>query len=323
MFKIALAFITLKSFVAYGLRPAVVEFNTFMDRFGKNYSPEEYDLRFDIFRNNLARIEEHNRGNHSWRMGVNAFADLTSEEFRMRYLGFKRPSNPDIPRLTDYSLKNLKDLPKEVDWRTKDVVNPVKDQGQCGSCWAFSTIGSLESAWAIKTRKLYSLSEQQLVDCSGSYGNQGCNGGLMQDAFQYAEKNALCSEDDYSYTAKDGTCKTCKGLVKVKSYVDVPQNDEKALQAAIVLQPVSVAIEADTDIQLYSSGIIDNPKCGENLDHGVVTLGFGTENGQEYYIVRNSWGSSWGESGYFRLARNVASPSGMCGIAMQPSYPVV
>lgn len=318
------AVLLLGSSIASAIRPTIVEFSDFTQRYGKTYSADEYDLRYDIFRNNLERINAHNQKNLSWKLGVNQFADLTPEEFRMQFLGFKKPLENNIPRITDYSLKNIRDLPKEVDWRKKNVVNPVKDQSSCGSCWAFSTIGSMESAYAIKTGTLYSLSEQQLVDCSKSYGNNGCSGGLMDDGFQYAEKNALCSESSYPYTAADGTCQTsCKGLVQLKSYVDVPQNDEKALQAAIVLQPVSVAVEADTDIQLYSSGIIDNPNCGQNLDHGVVTLGFGTENGKEYYIVRNSWSSSWGEQGYFRLARNVASPSGMCGIAMQPSYPIV
>jgi C1A family cysteine protease len=325
MNKLFLAFLALKSIVAYTIRPAVVEFSDFTQRYNKTYSADEYDLRYDIFRNNLERIRTHNEKDLSWKLGINQFADLTSDEFRMRYLGFKKPlENNNIPRLTDYSLKNLRDLPKEVDWRKKNVVNPVKDQASCGSCWAFSAIGSIESAYAIKTGTLYSLSEQQLVDCSKSYGNNGCSGGLMNFADKFAENQALCSESSYPYTAADGTCQTsCKGLVQLKSYVDVPQNDEKALQAAIGLQPVSVAVEADTDIQLYSSGIIDNPNCGENLDHGVVTIGFGSENGKEYYIVRNSWSSSWGESGYFRLARNVASPSGMCGIAMQPSYPLV
>lgn len=321
MLNIALALLALKSMVAYGFRPAVVEFNTFMDRFGKKYSPEEYDLRFDIFRNNLARIEEHNRGNYSWTMGVNEFADLTSEEFRMRYLGFQnRRLDTSIPRLTDYSLKNIKDLPKEVDWRSKNVVNPVKNQGQCGSCWAFSAVGALESAWAIKTGKLYSLSEQQLVDCSGSYGNQGCNGGLMDDAFQYAEKNAMCSEQDYSYTAQDGTCKSsCKGLVKVQSYVDIPSGNEDALQVAVVKQPVSIALEADqSGFQFYSGGVFDG-ECGTNLDHGVVLEGYGSEDGKDYWLVRNSWGSSWGDGGYIKLIRG----RNQCGLANSASYPVV
>jgi C1A family cysteine protease len=303
------------------IRPAIVEFNDFTTRYNKTYNTDEYDLRYDIFRNNLERIREHNRGNHSWTMGVNAFTDLTTEEFRMRYLGFNLgKSSNTIPRITDYSLKNVRDLPKEVDWRKKGVVNPVKDQGQCGSCWAFSAISSIESNNAIKTGKLYSLSEQQLVDCSGSYGNQGCNGGLMDDAFQYAEKNALCSEDDYSYTAQDGTCKkSCKGLVKVQSFVDIPAGDENALQTASASRVISVAIEADqSGFQFYSGGVFDG-ECGQNLDHGVTLEGYGSEDGKPYWLVRNSWGGSWGESGYIKLVRG----KNQCGISNAASYPIL
>jgi C1A family cysteine protease len=308
---------------AYAFRPAVEEFNSFTQLYKKTYTPEEYDTRFDIFRNNLQLIRTHNQGNASWKMGVNEFTDLTSEEFRMRYLGFKKPLTSNIPRIVaDYSLEDTKDLPKEWDWRTKGVVNPVKNQGQCGSCWAFSAVGALESAWAIKTGKLYSLSEQQLVDCSGSYSNQGCNGGLMDNAFQYAEKNAMCSEDSYPYIERDGTCKkSCKGLVKVQSYVDLPQ-DPNALLQAVAKQPISVAVEADTSVfQFYSSGVIDDSSCGTNLDHGVIVVGFGEENGKPYWLVRNSWGSSWGLGGYLKIARS--SGSGICGINLSASYPLI
>jgi C1A family cysteine protease len=306
---------------AYAFRPAVEEFNSFTQLYKKIYTPEEYDTRFDIFRNNLQLIRTHNQGNASWKMGVNEFTDLTSEEFRMRYLGFKKPLTSNIPRIVaDYSLEDTKNLPKEWDWRTKGVVNPVKNQGQCGSCWAFSAVGALESAWAIKTGKLYSLSEQQLVDCSGSYGDQGCNGGLMSNAFQYAEKNAMCSEDSYPYTAQDGTCKkSCKGLVKVQSYVDLPVGDENALQAAVVKNAVSIAIEADQPgFQFYSGGVFDG-ECGTQLDHGVVLEGFGTDDGKDYWLVRNSWGSSWGENGYIKLVRG----KNQCGLANSASFPRV
>jgi|688.fasta_scaffold125433_4 C1A family cysteine protease len=332
MIKIALALFALNTLqtlpvVSAGtykttIRPAIVEFNDFTTRYNKTYDTDEYDLRYDIFRNNLERIREHNRGNYSWKMGVNAFTDLTAEEFRMRYLGFNfGRSLKNTPRLTDYSLKTLRDVPRQVDWRQKGVVNAVKNQGQCGSCWAFSTIGSVESAWAIKTGKLYSLSEQQLVDCSGSFGNQGCNGGLMDDAFQYAEKNALCSEDNYPYNAQDGTCKSsCKGLVNVQSYVDIPAGDENALLQAVATKgPVSVAIEADQSaFQFYSSGVLDGD-CGRQLDHGVVVVGYGDENSKPYWLVRNSWGDSWGEQGYIKIVRN----QDKCGIADSASYPVV
>lgn len=278
MTKLFLAFLALKGIVAYAIRPAVVEFNDFTQRYNKTYSADDYDLRYDIFRNNLEKIRTHNQKNLSWKLGVNQFADLTAEEFRMRYLGFKRPVLFDTPRITDYSLNNINDLPNEVDWRSK--LPPVKNQANCGSCWAFSAIAAIEGANSIKNGKVVSLSEQQLVDCSQSYGNQGCNGGLMDDAFQYAEKTALCSEDSYSYTAQDGACRasSCQGLVQVKSFADVPSGDEKSLLAASTKQVISVAIEADQNVfQFYSSGIIDDSSCGTNLDHGVALVGFGTE----------------------------------------------
>ena len=168
---------------ASAFRPAIEEFNSFTQIYKKTYSPEEYDTRFDIFRNNLQLIRTHNQGNSSWKMGINQFADLTSEEFRMRYLGFKKPlENNNIPRITDYSLKDVKDLPTSFDLR-KYLPKP-KDQSSCGSCWAFSAVAAMEGASAQKTGKVVSLSEQQLVDCSKSYGNDGCQGGLMDFAFQ-------------------------------------------------------------------------------------------------------------------------------------------
>ena len=199
--------------------------------------------------------------------------------------------------------------------------------GQCGSCWAFSTTGSTEGISFIKTGTLPSLSEQQLVDCSGAEGNQGCNGGLMDYGFQYIIDNkGICAETAYPYTATDGTCKskTCgAAAATITGFQDVPTNSETALMTAIVQQPVSVAVEADQDsFQFYSGGVM-TAACGTNLDHGVLAVGYGTESGSDYYKVKNSWGADWGLKGYILLGRGAKfGNAGQCGIQMQPSYPL-
>jgi len=217
-----------------------------------------------------------------------------------------------------------------VDWRTKGAVTPVKNQAQCGSCWAFSTTGSLEGANQIKTGKLVSLSEQQLVDCATAEGNQGCNGGLMDDAFKYIEHDGLETESDYPYTGRDGKCSAdkAKEQVKVASFVDVKASSGAAFKAALDKGPVSVAIDAaGIMFQLYHGGIMKGGGlfgCGTSLDHGVLAVGYGSENGSDYWIVKNSWGGSWGEKGYLRMAADYTSTdAGTCGIQLQASYPVV
>jgi len=249
-------------------------------------------------------------------MGVNAFADLTGEEFKARYAsGFKATKH--TVRNLNASLAKVSALPTSVDWEAAGAVTPVKNQQQCGSCWAFSTTGSTEGAVFLATKKLISLSEQQLVDCSQKEGNQGCNGGLMDDGFQYIIDNkGICLEADYPYTAADGTCKkTCKVAATIKSFTDVPANSETALMTAIVATPVSVAVEADQNsFQLYTTGVMD-AACGTQLDHGVLAVGYGTDAAKDYYKVKNSWGATWGMKGYILLARGTKfNPAGQCGI---------
>jgi len=253
---------------------------------------------------------------------------MESDEFRASKLagGFQYKQWRNFRRFNQFESKDVSALPTSVDWRTQNAVTPIKDQGQCGSCWAFSTTGALEGIVAIKTGTLTSFSEQQLVDCSSSYGNEGCNGGLMDQAFQYiVDKKGLCSEASYPYKAVDGSCKTCTVVSgsNISGYQDVAANSESSLQAAVAGQPVSVAIEADTMVfQFYSGGILSDPSCGTQLDHGVLAVGYGTDSaGKAYWIVKNSWGNSWGEQGYIRLARNVSAKQGECGIAMQASFP--
>lgn len=289
---------------------------------------EESLRRFDIFKDNLRYIDEHNRpeNNHSYKLGLNRFADLTNEEFRSVYLGTKSKPTREKKLSDRYKVVDGDELPDEVDWRKKGAVPPIKDQGSCGSCWAFSAIGAVEGVNQIVTGDLIALSEQELVDCDTSY-NEGCNGGLMDYAFEFIISNGgIDTEEDYPYKSRDGRCDTARKntrVVTIDSYEDVPVNSEAALQKAVASQPVSVAIEAGgRSFQLYASGIFDG-LCGTELDHGVVAVGYGTENSKDYWIVRNSWGESWGEAGYVRLARNLAtSTAGKCGIALEASYPL-
>ncbi|CAN8287612.1 unnamed protein product [Cochlearia groenlandica] len=285
---------------------------------------EKEDKRFEIFKDNLRFIDENNNKNLSYKLGLNRFADLTNEEYRSIYLRAKPVKR--VFKTSDRYVARVGDaLPESVDWRKEGAVADVKDQGSCGSCWAFSTIGSVEGINKIVTGDLISLSEQELVDCDTSY-NQGCNGGLMDYAFEFIIKNGgIDTEKDYPYKASDGTCdqnrKNAK-VVTIDGYEDVPENSEASLKKALAHQPISVAIEAGgRAFQLYSSGVFVGT-CGTELDHGVVAVGYGTEDGKDYWIVRNSWGNKWGESGYIKLERNIAEPSGKCGIAMEASYPL-
>ncbi|XP_068655965.1 cysteine proteinase mucunain-like [Aristolochia californica] len=296
---------------------------------GKAYNAlGEKDRRFEIFKDNLRFIDEQNAGNHTYKLGLNRFADLTNDEYRSTYLGAKPSPRNGLsrPKSDRYSYKEGEGLPDFVDWRDKGAVAPVKNQGSCGSCWAFSTIAAVEGINQIVTGDLISLSEQELVDCDTSY-NQGCNGGLMDYAFEFIISNGgIDTEDDYPYKGVDGRCDLYRKnarVVSIDSYEDVPENDENALKKGVANQPISVAIEAGgIAFQLYQSGVFTG-HCGTDLDHGVTAVGYGTENGKDYWLVRNSWGDNWGEAGYIKMERNVANtPTGKCGIAIQASYPL-
>jgi len=306
----------------------------FKTDFGKDYKlgsvkgDDEEQKRFDIFKSNVDIIYKVNAQKLSYTLGVNQFADLTQEEFAAQYMGFKKPEKvwEDLPYLGKHKFSGKKPA-DSVDWTTKGAVTPVKNQGQCGSCWSFSTTGALEGAWKIATGQLTSLSEQQFVDCD--HVDQGCNGGLMDNAFKFAETNAICTESSYPYKGKKSTCEASSctvGIAKgdVSGFHDV-ESSEEALMEALSQQPVSIAIEADkAAFQLYKGGVLQGA-CGSDLDHGVLAVGYGTDdvnNSLNYWKVKNSWGPTWGESGYIRLLRGKGGP-GECGLLKQPSYPKV
>lgn len=313
---------THSTFLAAGQSEVEHNFLNYLAKYGKNYATkEELAYRFEIFSTNYHRVMQHNMQNeetHS--LGINQFADLSPAEYK-KILGYK----PALKTSSNYkSIESNGKNPASVDWRGK-AVTPVKNQGSCGSCWAFSTTGSVEGLYAISHGEIKSFSEQQLVDCSksGPDGNQGCNGGLMDLAFTYLETNEIETEADYPYKGQDNTCtqEAAKGAFGLKGFVDVPVNSAQALEDAVALGPVSVAIEADTfTFQLYNGGIISSTACGVALDHGVLVVGYGSEANQDYWILKNSWGPSWGEKGFFRIAKGADGP-GICGLQQQASYP--
>merc|ERR1712232_100248 len=257
---------------------------------------------------------------------MNEFGDMTNDEFRKYYTGLKPITVPQQTVQSDLLLEENVGIPTSWDWRSKGVVTPVKNQGQCGSCWSFSATGSMEGAHAQKTGNLVGLSEQNLVDCSTAEGNEGCNGGLMDYAFEYVIKNnGIDSEASYPYTAEDGTChySVANRAATISSYHDLPSGSESALtNAAYSVGPISVAIDAGlSSFQFYSGGVYYAPDCSSTqLDHGVLVVGYGVDSGQDYYIVKNSWGASWGLNGYIWMSRN---RNNNCGIATAASYPIV
>jgi len=304
----------------------------FKSIYEKEYASDaEETLRRAIWEDNVEIIRKHNieadLGLHTYTLGMNKYGDMTLKEFVKQMNGIDLSLNVSFSGTCDKFVApaNFK-RPDSVDWRTKGYVTPIKDQGQCGSCWAFSTTGSLEGQHFAKTGQLVSISEQNLVDCSTSYGNFGCNGGLMDNAFKYIkENNGIDTEMSYPYEAKNGQCRFKAANVGATDTgcKDVKQLSEDDLQDAIAtVGPVSVAIDAaHSSFQLYKSGVYNEPACSQQaLDHGVLAVGYDTASGQDYYIVKNSWGTSWGNQGFIWMTRN---KNNQCGIATLASYPTV
>ena len=319
-------FLLVLSALAVGCLAAPVddEFEAFKTQFNKVYESDE-DERYhkSIFLNTKAYIDQHNADKSlTYTLGINEYADIDPEMFakeRNGYLGRHNDNSTEVFVATGVK------LPSSVDWREKGVVTNVKNQGQCGSCWAFSATGSLEGQHALKTGNLVSLSEQNLVDCSKDEGNKGCKGGLMIKAFKYIKENGgIDTEESYPYKAENGRCRFKQADVgaTLTGYKSIEEKDCKALKEAVAtVGPISAAMDAsEMSFQLYDGGIYKPRKCSSTkLDHGVLVVGYGTEDGTDYWLMKNSWGRSWGMEGYFKIA----AADDLCGICTDASYPTV
>ena len=293
------------------------QYKHFINKYNKTFSYEN----FYIFKNNVKYIESFH--NNLFDIEINKFTDTNIIKNNMINHNNNHNHNNEI-----INTFNNHNLPDSVNWVKREAVTDVKDQGQCGSCWAFSATGGIEGAYAIKYNKLVNVSEQELVDCSGNEGNQGCFGGLMDDAFQFViDNNGLCLETGYPYVANQNQCnETCNNLIQISNYSNVPPNNETILMNAVAHQPISIAIQANLpSFQFYSKGIYNDSECNGELDHGVLLVGYGVDdNNISYWLIKNSWGSDWGENGYIRMIRNVnKNSSGMCGLTKAASFPII
>jgi len=293
----------------------------FKEKHVKSYGSED-DHRFQIFKENLEKITEHNDKKLSFRMRMNKFGDLTRDEFSKIHLQGYRPETRGVFSTVPFPPSRPDEVVADtVDWVTDGAVTSVKDQEMCGSCWAFSAVGAIEGAYAIAGGQLTDLSVGEIVQCE-NYGDLGCEGGIMDNAFKWVEQHGIASAQAYPYTSGSGITGQCREgvspVVTVTGYTMVPEMDENALKSAVVTQPVSVAVEASGfEWQMYGGGILDSATCGQALDHAVLVVGYSTEGMQDYWKVKNTWSTTWGEEGYIRIARG----KNMCGIADYAVYP--
>lgn len=304
--------------------PDIDNYAKYVSAYDKQYTANEFIEHYGHYRDNLAYINTRNANKSlTYELGVNAFTDISQSDFARTYLSnsyfpHQRPIVPPLPYPTG--------VPSAVDWRAEGWVTDVKDQQQCGSCWAFSAVGAIEGQHANATGHLVSLSEQNLVDCSYGYGCEGCEGGWPEAAMRYVASNGgLDTEASYPYTADDGSCaynKSEAGGYVSKTH-NVTSGDMGALYSAIAkIGPISVAIDAEGDFQFYSAGVFSSTECSSQmLDHAVLAVGYGVSpSKQKYIIVKNSWGSDWGMDGYIYMSAEIPN---MCGIASCASYPTV
>lgn len=283
----------------------------------------------EAFDSNVATIRAHNADPaNTWRMGVNQYTALTRRQFRAATKGFSKGARPQLKAASTASHQAVGDLPTSIDWRTKGVVTPVKNQGMCGGCWAFSATETLESHIAIETGKLFTLSQQEILDCTPNPdecgGTGGCNGATQELAFAWVETTGITTDADYPWTGTSTfpNCQTNKiqPVANITGYVTLPFNNYTALMNAVAtIGPIAISADAEP-WQMYESGVFSS-NCGWDIDHAIVLVGYGTDSasGLDYWLVRNSWGTGWGEQGYIRVARYGETPAGEpCGIDNTP-----
>ncbi|CAL4982369.1 unnamed protein product [Urochloa decumbens] len=322
-------------------------FQQWKAEYGKSYATaEEEHHRFQVYACNVRYIESTNAGAEAagltYELGETEYTDLTNDEFMALYTVPPQTQqlaeeDEDMAVITTRAgpvdatgghaavYTNLSAAPAMVDWREKGAVTPAKNQGQCGSCWAFAAVAAVEGINKIRTGKLLSLSEQQLVDCDTL--DSGCKGGIHFRALQWITSNGgITTGKDYPYKARQGECDRSKlghHAAVISGYRRVATRSEASLQNAVAMQPVCVSIEAGgSNFQHYTKGVYNGP-CGTKLNHGVTVVGYGREGGDEYWIVKNSWGAKWGDNGFIKMKKNIAGkPEGLCGIAIRPSFPL-